>query len=102
MKIVLERSGGFAAVPALSGDVVVDTAELPRETASELERLVDAVHRARGLRKSPAATGAADLRSYRLTIDGQRRTDVLAFTDLTLDPALEALVKRLEAIARGR
>ncbi|RZU51897.1 hypothetical protein EV385_3733 [Krasilnikovia cinnamomea] len=102
MKIVLERSGGFAAVPALSGDVVVETDELSREMASELERLVDTVRRARRVPQTPPAAGAADGRTYRLIIGGRRGTDVLAFTDLTLDPALDALVKRLEAIARGR
>ncbi|GAB1644923.1 protealysin inhibitor emfourin [Krasilnikovia sp. MM14-A1259] len=102
MKIALERSGGFAAVPALSGDIVVDTDEVSREMASELERLVDAVQFADRPRRTHGAAGAADVRTYRLTVDRQRRSDVLAFTDLTRDSALDALVTRLEAIARGR
>ncbi|BFU47118.1 hypothetical protein KRMM14A1004_53550 [Krasilnikovia sp. MM14-A1004] len=101
MKIVLERSGGLAAVPALSGDVVVETDELPREMASELEQLVDTVRREPHVENAPSA-GAADLRTYRLIIGGEPENDVLAFSDLTLDPALDELVKRLEAIDRGR
>lgn len=102
MKIVLERSGGFAAIPALSSDIVVDTAELPSERASELEQLVAAVRPDQRPRSVPAPAGAADIRTYRLIVDAASRTDVLEFTDLTLDPALDALLTWLEGVARGR
>jgi hypothetical protein len=98
MKLVLQRSGGFAAIPALSRDIVVDTGELPPDSASELERLVAAVR----LENRPTPTGAADIRDYRLTVDDGRRSHVLDFSDLSPDLALHELVTRLEEIERGQ
>jgi hypothetical protein len=100
MRIILERSGGFAAVPALSRTIVVDTAELSPELASEIERLAAAARIGNRSNSASRSAGAADLRTYRLTIDGERRANVLEFSDPIEDAALDALVRRLEEVAR--
>ena len=96
MKIHLTRSGGFAAVPGLNRPVSVDTAELPAATADEVHRFVAKADLANEPPDRPAPDGAADMRSYELTVDGVTHR----FTDASMTQGVAALVQRLEDLDR--
>lgn len=98
MVINFESGGGFAHFPGLSRPVRIDTEELTPEQADHLKGLVE---RARFF-EQPAEVGApppgaADLRSYTITVeDGDRRHKVRT-SDALADPALRDLVEHLRA-----
>ena len=92
MRVTLTTEGGFAFFPGLAKPVTFDTDALPPEQAEELRRCVAAAdffnHPAVA---APPPPGAADYRTYTLTVEDGDRTHTVRFTDLTPDPALQAL-----------
>jgi hypothetical protein len=95
-----ESGGGFAHFPGLSRPVRIDTAELAPEQADRLKGLVE---RARFF-EQPAEVGApppgaADLRSYTITVQDADRTHTVKTSDALEDPALRDLVEHLRAQA---
>jgi hypothetical protein len=102
MKITLARSGGLAYIPALNKPVSIDTTRIDSQIAHELETLIK---QARFFnlpeRSSTPGKGAADHRSYTLTVQDGARTHTIQFADPILDPALNRIVSRLEALARA-
>jgi len=102
VKVMLERSGGFAAIPGLSRAIVVDTSTEPPAVASELEGLVEAAQIPTRPRHVPAPSGAADHYTYRLTVERAGHTDVVQFPDPIADQALQALVARVQELDRDK
>lgn len=101
MKITLETSGGLAPVPVAERAVSVDTATVAPERARQLVDLVDQAkffERA-ALAATPAA-GAADFRSYTLTVEDGARVHTIRLTDLIADPALGQLVSEVRSLGR--
>ena len=98
MVINFESEGGFAHFPGLSRPVRIDTAELAPEEAEELKALVE---RARFFEQSPDVgappPGAADLRSYTITVQDGDRTHTVRTSDALSDPALRDLVEHLRS-----
>jgi hypothetical protein len=97
--INFQTEGGFAHLPGLSRPVRIDTADLPPEQADHLKGLVE---RARFF-EQPAEVGApppgaADLRSYTITVEDRDRAHTVKTSDALGDPALRDLVEHL----RGR
>jgi hypothetical protein len=95
-----ESGGGFAHFPGLSRPVRIDTTELSPEQADQLKRLVA---RARFF-EQPAEVGApppgaADLRSYTITVQDGDRTHTVKTSDALEDPQLRELVEHLRAQA---
>ena len=83
MRIVLDRSGGFANIRVHRE---VDTSTLPRAEAEEIERL------ATGARKAPASSAPMpDAFTYRITIDG------VVFSMTEPSGAWQTLIERLQA-----
>jgi hypothetical protein len=98
MKITLKQDGGFAYVPALSAPVTIDTEDIDPEEASELESLVRGSHFfERGPSKKVAA-GAADYRTYTLTVQDGSRVHTVKLRDPITDADLERLVSRVKAL----
>jgi Emfourin len=100
MVITFESGGGFAHFPGLSRPVRIDTAELGAEHADQLKGLVE---RARFF-EQPAEVGspppgAADLRSYTITVQDGDRTHTVKTSDALEDPALRELLEHLRARA---
>jgi hypothetical protein len=99
MKITCSTEGGFAAIPALQVPFEVDTDDLDPETASELERYVresdffDSPHA-----QIPLPSGAADLRSYSITVQDGTRIQTVRLADPVPAGPLERLVTRLNAL----
>jgi hypothetical protein len=101
MTITFEMSGGFAHLPALGGPVTIDTAQIEPDARNELESLV---RRSRffdqPLRGPTPAKGAADYRTYTITVQDGPRVYTIQLTDPITDINLEQLVSRLRVMAR--
>jgi hypothetical protein len=101
MTITFEMSGGFAHLPALSKPVPIETAHLEPRARNELESLV---HQSRFFeqpsRGPTPAKGAADYRTYNITVQDGPRVHTIQLTDPIKDINLEHLVSRLRVMAR--
>ncbi|MEC3982626.1 protealysin inhibitor emfourin [Amycolatopsis sp. H20-H5] len=100
MRVTFEPDGGFAVFPGLRRPLELDTADLPSATASRLEELV------RAAADSPAAAagsapGAADQRTYRITVADQAGTRTWSYVEPVSGPARD-LVGYLEDLRRQR
>ena len=101
MKITIETSGGFAPLPGMSRPITIDTATIDPQLARELESLVqDAAFFARPAFIDTTAKGAADYRTYTITVQDGPRVHTVRLTDPITDSSLERLVSRLQVIAR--
>jgi hypothetical protein len=101
--INFESEGGFAHLPGLSRPLRIDTAELSPDQATQLEGLVGRAH---FFDQPPEvggpAPGAADLRSYTITVADGGRTHTVRTSDALSDPALRDLVERLRTHPRAQ
>jgi len=100
MKINLEMSGGFAYIPALSGPFIIDTAQIDPVAANQLKSLVQRSH----FFEQPAQAGimpkgAADYRTYTITVTDGSRVHTIQLTDPITDTNLQQLVSQLQTMA---
>jgi Emfourin len=100
MTITFEMSGGFASLPALSSPVTIDTAQIEPQTRTELESLVRLSRFFDQPSRSTPAKGAADYRTYTITVQDGARVYTIQLTDPITDINLEQLVSRLRVMAR--
>lgn len=102
MKITLIISGGLAHFPALSRPTIIDTAQIDPQVANELESLI---RKSRFFelpeRAGTTAKGAADYRTYTITVQDGLRVHTIQFTEPINDSTLEGIVSRLQALARA-
>lgn len=96
VRIDFRADGGFAAIPGQRAPVRLDTAELPRGEGDKLEALV----RAAGFFDLPAsvattAPGAADYRSYEITVEEDGRSHSVRIDEPVEDEGLSKLVRAL-------
>lgn len=102
MRIRLEQSGGFAAIPALRESVEVDTCKLTPDETATLEELVHGTGLLEGsLTSVGGGVTGADLMDYALTVDDGDVVRTVRLRDPLDDPAVAALVDRLGRY-RGR
>ena len=74
MRIQVERDGGFAYFPGLSGPTTVDTAALPAEEAAALEAAVEQTDfSAEAALAAAPAPGSADHRTVTITVEERAR-----------------------------
>ena len=100
MTITLEMSGGFAPVPALSNPLAIDTAQIEPQARTELESLVRLSRFFDQPSRPIPAKGAADYRTYTITVQDGPRVSTIQLTDPITDINLEQLVSRLRIMAR--
>jgi hypothetical protein len=101
MRITFQSDGGFGYFPGLNRPVTVDTSELPGDDAARIEGLV----RAAGFFERPAESraapaGAADHRTYTISVDDGARSHTVTVSDPVEDPGLDALIGHLQAEQR--
>jgi hypothetical protein len=97
MRISLSRSGGLASFPGLAAPFTLDTSAMAPAEASALETLVrDARFAELPSRVGSAPAGAADYRTYEITVEDGGRSHTACVVEPIADPALQALVSRLE------
>jgi len=92
MRVKLKTEGGLAYFPGLSKPVNLDSADLSKDEAGELERLVTDAHffdLPRVLNKP--TRGAADYHIYTMTIENGRRHTVQAVEPVKNDEFLALL-----------
>jgi hypothetical protein len=98
VRLRLEQSGGFAAIPGLSRPVELDTAELSPEESARLEGLVHRTGVLEGaVRSVSGPAGGADLRDYTLTVDDGGAVTTVHLRDPITDEAVAALVEHLQS-----
>src|SRR5262249_10078559 len=101
MRVELKTDGGFAYMPGLNKPLILDDDTLSKSQADALRRLIDAAH----FYQMPAVVnkpkpGAADHRSYTLTIqDGGQQHTVQAVDPVT-DAGLKALMDYIRETAQ--
>jgi hypothetical protein len=97
MRIQFKMEGGIAYFPGLSKPITIDSAELPKQEADELKRLVNATHffALPTVMGSPPR-GAADYRQYTITIEDEGKQHTVRLTDPIGDPNLQALLTYLK------
>ena len=100
MIITFEMSGGFAHLPALSRPVTIDTAQIESQARTELESLVRQSRFFDQPTHPTPAKGAADYRTYTITVQNGPRVYTIQLTDPITDIDLEQLVFRLRVMAR--
>ena len=100
MTITFEMSGGFAHLPALSRPVTIDTAQIEPQARTELESLVRQSRFFDQPAQPTPAKGAADYRTYTITVQDGSRVYTIQLTDPITDINLEQLVSRLRVMAR--
>jgi hypothetical protein len=101
MKITFETSGGFAYLPALGKPVLIDTAQIERQLADQLETCV----RESRFFDLPALIdttqkGAADYFTYTVTVQDGPLIHTVQLTEPITDAKLERLVSSLQNLAR--
>ncbi len=94
-------SGGFAHIPALNGPFTIDTAQIDPQVANQLESLVrEARFFDQATLTGTVARGAADYRTYNITVEDGSRVHTIQLTDPIKDANLGKLISQLRAIAR--
>lgn len=101
MRIQVEREGGFAYIPGLSGPTTVDTASLPADEAAALEAAVARTDfSAEAALAAAPAPGSADHRTVTVTVEDGGASRSISVADPVEDPALRSLVERVLAAAQ--
>lgn len=102
MRIQFQTDGGIAYFPGLSQPFTVDTASLPPQEAAELEALVrSARFFTRPARIGAVGPGAADYRTYTISVEDVGQSHTIKAIEPIEDPSLQALIDRLRARQRG-
>jgi hypothetical protein len=97
MRIRLEQSGGFAAIPALQKPVEVDTARLGADETASLEALVRRTGLLEGkLRSVDDPPAGADLREYTLTVTEHDAVATVHLRDPLGDDEIADLIHQLQ------
>jgi hypothetical protein len=104
MRITFQSGGGVAPMPGLGAAVTIDVQALPPDDQAAIREMVErSAFFALPPRITTARTGAADLRTYTITIDDEGRLHTVVVTDPIPAGDLRTLVDRLRwhaAVAR--
>jgi hypothetical protein len=99
MRIWFRSDGGFAAIPALQAERLVDTHALDDDQADRIVRIVhDADFFARPPRVTTLPAGAADYRFFTITVDDGERRHTVQVDEPIADLRLRRLVEGLETL----
>jgi len=101
MRIQVERDGGFAYFPGLSGPTTVDTDALPAGEAAAFEAAVEQTDfSAEAARAAAPAPGSADHRTVTITVEEKGASRSVTVSEPIADDGLRALVDRVLATAQ--
>ena len=98
MTIEFRTSGGVAYFPGLSAPVTFDTANLPAERRTSLERLVEEAHFFDQPADAPLPQRGADYQVHTITIKDGPRSHTVRIVDPIKDASLAALVEALQKL----
>ena len=101
MKVTLETSGGFAALPGLARPITIDTASLDAKSATALHSLIaESTFFELPPLIDTTQKGAADFFTHQLSIDDGSSIHTVRFTEPILNPFLQRLLTLIQAIIR--
>jgi hypothetical protein len=97
MRVELQTEGGVAFFPGLAKPIVLNSSDLPKDQVAQLKQLIDSTR----FFELPAASrslpkGAADMRSYKITVEDGRRRRTVRLTDPIENTNLQALIDFLQ------
>ena len=97
MRVTLSRSGGVAYFPGLARPLTLDASSLSEPERATLEQLLrDSRFTGLPSQVGSARPGAADYRTYEITLEDQSGRHTVRAVDPIEDPALERLVRLVE------
>ena len=103
MQITLTTQGGIANFPGLQRPVTVSLDQLAPDMQTELRKLVDECdffnlpeH------LDPPARGAADYRTYVITVQAPQRTHTVMVTDPVKDARIQRLIQLMRELQRSK
>ena len=99
VRIAFTEDGGLAVFPGLQKSVTLDTAALPPDEAGQLEDLVAAAQVFQRPAEPAMPRGAADYRSYTITVEHGERQHTIRVSEPVTDRTLQALIAALQARA---
>ncbi len=97
MRIQFETLGGFAYFPGLRRPLRIDTERLTTLQAGEIESMVRAAHFF-DQSDSIRPVGAADYRSYRITVEDGGKSHTVKVVESAADRSLLALLAYLRTL----
>lgn len=100
MHIQFKMDGGMAYIPGLSKPTSIDSNDLSRSEAAELERLVDAAHFFTLPAASRSLPKAADYRQYTISITANKQQHTVRLSDPIQDANVQALVECLKRLVQ--
>jgi len=102
MRVTYTVEGGFAAIPGLAKPIAIESATLPSDQGGELERRVQAARFFdQPTRQDTPPPGAADYRTYVITVEDGNQSNTVRLIDPIQDVALRDLVQFLQALSRN-
>jgi hypothetical protein len=97
VKIEYRTTGGAAYFPGLAAPIAFDTAELPAERRTALERLVEEARFFDQPADAPPARGA-DYQVHTITVTDETRSHTVRRADPVTDAALTPLINALRQL----
>jgi hypothetical protein len=103
MRIKFQMDGGFAYFPGLNKPLSIDTEHMESQQASKIESMINTA-RFFDLPSHPGTPGpgAADYRTYTLTVEDGQRSHVVQVSDPVGNAALQELIDYFENLVRLR
>jgi len=99
VRVSLQSSGGFAAIPALSRPRTADESKLSSEEVAELRRRVASTGFFKHPTHGPApAKGAADYQKHTLTVEDHGQSHTITVADPIADAALADLIDYVQGL----
>jgi emfourin len=98
MRIRFQRSGGIAYFPGLAAPRTIDVDALPESQRRALIGLIEDCDFFTLPSQIPAAPGAADHRTYQVTIEDGLRNHSVAASDPITSPPLARLIEFLSGL----
>lgn len=95
MRVRFQMSGGIAYFPGFALPRTVDVETLPEDTRLSVMRLIEETQFF-SLPSSPPIPGAADYRTYRITIEDGARQHTVVLSDPVSSAPLQALIQLLQ------
>jgi len=103
MRIKFEMEGGLAYFPGLNAPFSIDTASLDPQQASKIESLINnARFFDQPSHVGTPAPGAADYRTYTITVEDGQRTHRVQVSDPVGSTALQDLIDYFHNLVRSR
>ena len=100
MKVEFQVSGGVGFFPGLAAPRTVDVDALPPAERDALKAAVDAADFFSLPRRFAAPKGAADYKTYQITIEDQGRRHSISVPDPVANPSLQKLIEHLTGLTR--